>query len=173
MCRSSSRIGVSTAGGCWPGSRLIGYWPQPAASAKMKSSSRAGNAQQTRCIVERIAPRSAPRRYWSVSDWGPSSTKDEQRWASVRESIIWTNPLVLPARLRLQPERLSSVELCPSLGLMFIACKGWGLILGSSLWRCPEGNWEFLKLFKFSGMLCSEQQGLIAAIGTGRASECW
>ena len=68
-------------------------------SANKQSASRAGSARRTGCIVERIAPRSAPGSYGSVGDRGPSSTRIEQRWASVSKRKIWTNPLVLPARL--------------------------------------------------------------------------
>ena len=47
--------------------------------ANKQLASRAGSAQRTGCIVERIAPRSAPRSYGSVRDRGPSSTIIEQR----------------------------------------------------------------------------------------------
>ena len=68
-------------------------------SADKQSASRSGSARRTECIVERIAPRSEPRSYGSVDDWGPSSTRNEQKWASVSERKIWTKPLVLLARL--------------------------------------------------------------------------
>ena len=47
-------------------------------SADKQSASRAGRARRTGCIVERIAPRSAPRSTVSVCDRGPSSTRDEK-----------------------------------------------------------------------------------------------
>ena len=47
-------------------------------SANKQSASRTGSARRTGCIVERIAPRSAPGSYGSVGDRGPSSTRDEQ-----------------------------------------------------------------------------------------------
>ena len=46
-----------------------------AATANKQSSSRAGSAQQTGCIVERITPPSEPRSYRSVSDLGPNIDK--------------------------------------------------------------------------------------------------
>ena len=48
-------------------------------SADKQLAIRAGSARRTVCIVERIAPRSAPRSYGSVGDRDPSSTRIEQR----------------------------------------------------------------------------------------------
>ena len=90
------QIGVPTAGRMWTEKSANQQRRVPLSN--LRAGLEPGSARRTG-IVERIAPRSAPRSYGSICDRGPSSTRDEQRWASVSEREIWTNPLVLPTLL--------------------------------------------------------------------------
>ena len=141
--RSSSRLDVLGAKNPWnlttmsrscSHGREDGDWEVGESATKgvdKQSVSRAGSAWRTGCIMERM-PQSAPRSYGCVSDWGPSSTRDEQRWASMSKSPCSTRAA----------ERRRCGDLRPSLywkGLFCIARQSW-LYWARWQWGTPPGT---------------------------------
>ena len=114
-------------------------------SAYQQAASRAGSALRMGCIVERIAQQSGPRSYWSVSDLCPSSTRIEQRWASVSKRKIWINPLVLPARLCCASAGNSSHSYVGKVCCLLLVTVRADYIRQRPL-ALPRGHWELLKL---------------------------